>query len=107
MTPTNLLANLSRCLRCLPPGAQSEAQTYILATGLGMNGCDWIADTNDHAGSWAILHAVTDCVISKMTFTDGFQSGSTANVPVKAGDRIYGPIVALTLVSGTAILYRA
>jgi hypothetical protein len=78
----------------------------LLATGLGLGGVDWVTDTAAHAGTWWIFHAVSDSVISAITYATGFSSGSAAGQTVKAGDRIYGPITSLTLASGAGELYR-
>lgn len=78
-----------------------------LATGLGLAGVDWVTNTSAHTGKWWIFHAVTDCVIASVTYSAGSGSGFPAGVTLKAGDRIYGQIIGLTLTSGTGELYRA
>jgi hypothetical protein len=78
-----------------------------LAAGLGLAGVDWISDSSAHTGTWLIFHAVTDCVISALTYVAGRSTGSASGVTVKAGDRLYGPITGVTLTSGTAELYRS
>jgi hypothetical protein len=77
-----------------------------LATGLGILGVDWVTDTAAHVGNWWAFHAVTDCVIAAVSYAPNTSSGSAAGVTVKAGDRLYGQIISLTLTSGTGELYR-
>lgn len=79
----------------------------MLFSGLGLAGVDWVRDTAEHTGKWWIFHAVTDCVLASVTYTSGYSTGTAAGVTVLAGDRIYGPITALRLTSGTGELYRA
>lgn len=79
----------------------------FLFTGLGLAGVDWVRDTTARTGKWWVFHAVTDCVIASVTYANGFSSGTPAGVTVKAGDRIYGPILGFELTSGDGELYRA
>jgi hypothetical protein len=81
--------------------------TAILFTGLGLAGVDQISDTSAHTGNWNIFHAVSDCVISAISYFPGSQTGTLAGQTLKAGDRIYGRILGLTLTSGTGELYRS
>lgn len=79
-----------------------------LSTGLGWSGVDWVTTTAAQTGQlWNIFHAVTDCVISSVTYKPGTSTGSPAGLTLKAGDRIYGWITGLTLTSGAGELYRA
>jgi hypothetical protein len=81
--------------------------TALLYVGMGLAGVDWVSDGVAHTGDWWVFHAVTDCVISDITYEAGYSSGSPAGVTIKAGDRVYGRIKSLTLTSGTGELYRA
>jgi hypothetical protein len=77
-----------------------------LATGLGIAGIDWVTDTAAHIGSWWAFHAVTDCVLGEVLYAPGTSTGDGSGVTIKAGDRIYGQIISMTLVSGDGELYR-
>jgi hypothetical protein len=79
----------------------------FLATGLGLPGVEWVNNASAHPGKWWIFHAVTDCTIAAITYAPGFGSGFPAGTVLKAGDRIYGQIISLTLTSGTGELYKA
>lgn len=80
----------------------------FLYTGLGLAGSVRVSDTSAHTGKFWIFHAITDCVISAITYgTDFGSGGAAAGDTIKAGDRIYGQIESLTLTSGTGELYRA
>lgn len=79
----------------------------MLFSGLGLAGVDWVTDTAAHTGKWWIFHAVEDCVLADVQYEAGFSSGSPAGLTLNAGDRIYGPIIGLTLTSGYGELYRA
>lgn len=79
----------------------------LLAGGLGIAGVDAVTDTALHTGNWWIFHALTDSVITSVTYKTGYSTGSLAGQTVKAGDRIYGPIVSFQLTSGAGELYRA
>lgn len=78
--------------------------TY-LAEGLGLFGVKAITGAATSTGKFWVFHAITDSVVASVTYADGstFTGGST----VKAGDRIYGQIVSITLTSGTGELYIA
>lgn len=79
----------------------------FLFTGLGLAGVDWVTDTVMHSGKWWIFHAVSDCVLTAVNYEVGYSSGSPAGLTLKAGDRIYGPILSIQLTSGQGELYRA
>src|SRR5258705_10498683 len=78
-----------------------------LGTGLGLGGVDHIADASAHTGDWWCLHAVSDSVISAITYVSGTSSGSLSGATILAGDRIYGNIISVTLTSGRIEMYRA
>jgi hypothetical protein len=78
-----------------------------LGTGLGLGGVDHFADAAAHAGDWWCLHAVSDTVISSVTYASGTSSGSLAGATILAGDRVYGNITGVTLTSGRVEMYRA
>ncbi len=78
-----------------------------LACGLGLGGVDIYADASAHTGTWWCMHAITDTVVSSITYAPGTSSGSLAGKTILAGDRIYGQILGFTATSGTFELYRA
>lgn len=80
-----------------------------LATGLGLGGTDIVSDTAARQGNWWAIHAANgeDLVFASLTFEDGTYTGSFAGKKIVSGDRIYGPIVAFQLSSGTAVCSRA
>lgn len=69
----------------------------------GLAGVERVADTAAHTGSFAVFHALTDCVISAVEGVTGLAAGDT----LKAGDRVRGVIKSLTLTSGTGELYKS
>ena len=72
---------------------------------LGNVGKRILADTTAVTGAnIGIIHALTDVVINTMT-DETIDGGSMAGVTLSKGDRYYGVITAITLTSGTAILY--
>lgn len=72
---------------------------------LGKTMKDIISDTSARTTKqYAILHAVTDVVIASMTDAS-IASGVMTGATLKAGDRYYGEISAITLTSGTLIAY--
>lgn len=77
-----------------------------LETGLGLNGVDWITDASLHSGNWSVFHALTDTVIAGITYKPGYSTGSAAGVTLKAGDRIVGPMLSITLTSGSGVAIR-
>jgi hypothetical protein len=77
----------------------------ILSSGLGLGGVVGIAGPASRTGRFWIFHALTDCVIGAVAYMDG--STFVAGTTLKAGDRIYGRMSALTLTSGTGELYKA
>jgi hypothetical protein len=81
--------------------------TAAIISGAGLAGTDWVTTTATQNGNWFLFHAVTDCVISSVTYASGTSTGSPAGLTLKAGDRIYGQILSLTLTSGSGELYRA
>ena len=101
----------------------AEAQTFIqpladdtqtrllwktagfLYTGLGLAGAERVADKVAHTGKFWVFHAITDCVIASITYS--LAGGAAAGDTIKAGDRVYGQIMSLSLTSGTGELYRA
>lgn len=73
---------------------------------LGLNGGVVISDTDAHSSlDCYAIQAVTDVVISAMTLGAGW-SGSMAGVTIKAGTTVMIAFTALTLTSGTAIIYN-
>jgi hypothetical protein len=78
-----------------------------LCAGLGLAGAERIADTDAHAGHFWIFHAITDCVITAITYSTDTPGGAAAGDTIKTGDRIYGDIRSLTLASGTGELYKS
>lgn len=71
----------------------------------GDAGGDVFSDTLAHTGNWASFQAIGDTVIAAATFSSG--SGSLAGKTIKSGERIRGPLTAITLTSGSVICYRA
>lgn len=72
---------------------------------LGELGKILLTDTSAITGkNIAIVHALTDCVIASAT-DETLDSGSYAALALKAGDSIFGIFTAITLTSGTAVLY--
>jgi len=82
-----------------------QKATALLFGGLGLAGVDVVSGAM--LGKWWVFHAITDCVITSITYEPGTSTGSLAGVTIKAGDRIYGNILGLSLTSGTGELYRA
>jgi hypothetical protein len=74
---------------------------------LGQNGGVIIPDTNAHTGlsCFAIKAQGVDVVINTMTLAAGW-TGSMAAVTIKAGDVCHVGFTAVTLTSGTAMLYN-
>lgn len=85
--------------------AVSDESAASLQSGLGAAGFDVVDDTDPHTGDWVCIHALEDSELSAVTATGS--SGSLAGKTLLAGDRIFGPITAVTLTSGTVILYKA
>jgi hypothetical protein len=79
----------------------------LLFAGMGLAGNVWVTDNAAHTGNFWCFHAVTDCVIAAITYATGTSTGSPVGLTVKAGDRIYGNILSLTLSSGSGELYIA
>lgn len=75
--------------------------------GMGLAGTEWVTDTALHSGNFWAFHALTDCVLAEVNYSPGTASGSPAGAKMLGGDRIYGNIRSLRLVSGTGELYRA
>jgi hypothetical protein len=76
----------------------------LLSVGLGGNGVLAVTGAGTFTGLFGIYHALTDTVVTSVTYSDGssFAGGST----VKAGDRIFGNIKSIVIASGTGELYR-
>jgi len=79
----------------------------VLTAGLGLGGVDIVTDSVTRNGSWVIIHAIQDTVIASVTYAGGTSTGSLAGQTLKAGDRVYGQFLSVTLTSGAAELYRA
>jgi hypothetical protein len=77
-----------------------------LYTGLGLSGAERVNDTATHTGAYWVFHAITDCVLTSISYGNP-TGGAAAGDTIKAGDRIYGNITSLRLLSGTGELYRA
>ncbi len=75
------------------------------AVGLGQYGATVISDTNEVTGTFAVLHALTDVVFASVTAVDW--TGSLATVTLKAGDKLFGNFLSVTLTSGTLVAYNA
>lgn len=76
----------------------------LLAVGLGGNGVEAVTGAGTFTGLYGVYHAITDTVITSVTYSDGstFASGAT----LKAGDQIAGNIKSIVIASGTGELYK-
>lgn len=76
----------------------------LLSAGLGGNGVEAVSGAGTYTGLYAIYHALTDTVVTSVTYSDGstFTGGST----VKAGDQIAGNITSIVISSGVGELYK-
>jgi hypothetical protein len=76
----------------------------LLSVGLGGNGVEAVTGAGTFTGLYGVYHALTDTVITSVTYTDGstFPGGAT----VKAGDQIAGNIKSIVIASGTGQLYK-
>ena len=77
-----------------------------LGVGLGQLGSVRVADTSVHTGTFSVFHALTDSVVSSITYAGG-SGGVAAGDTIKQSDRIYGVITSISLASGTGELYLA
>jgi hypothetical protein len=76
----------------------------LLSVGLGGNGVDAVTGAGTFTGLFGVYHALTDTVVTSVSYTDGstFPGGAT----VKAGDQIAGNIKSIVIASGTGELYK-
>lgn len=77
----------------------------LLSEGLGGGGVLAVGGAGTFTGPFTIYHALTDTVVTSVTYSDGstFAGGST----VKAGDQIAGAIKSIVIASGAGELYRS
>ena len=77
----------------------------LLSEGLGGGGVQAVGVAGIYStGPYAIYHALTDTVISSVTYSDG--STFVAGTTLKAGDQIAGNIKSISITSGTGELYK-
>lgn len=84
--------------------------SYISET-LGLNGSTYITDTATHTGTFGIIQALSDTVISALvsaTFTDGtaVMTGTLAAISLPAGVSLYGSFTSVKLTSGVVVAYN-
>ena len=70
---------------------------------LGRLGSLYVADTNDHAGAFGRIYAITACTFTTLT---GNCTGGVA-MTLAAGQSLWGYFTLVKLAAGTAILYNA
>jgi len=78
----------------------------LLAIGLGCPGVAAVTGAGTYTGNFAIYHALTDTVITSVTYSGCGNSSFVPGSTVLAGDRIYGNFESLVIASGTGELYR-
>lgn len=80
---------------------------------LGGLGAIVMTDTNARTGDFAIIHALTDCVIAALISQTVRKDSTTAALPatiaftLPAGHDIYGRFSSIQLTSGQCIAYSA
>lgn len=77
----------------------------LLSEGLGGGGVVAVTGAGTFSsGPYAVYHALSDTVITSVTYSDGssFPGGAT----LKAGDQIAGNIKSIVIASGTGELYK-
>jgi len=77
----------------------------LLSVGLGGAGVLAVTGTGSYTGPFVLYHALSDTVVTSVTYRDGstFPAGAT----VKAGDQIAGNIASIVIASGTGELYKS
>jgi len=78
--------------------------------GLGLNGGNFIKDTNVHTGNWFAIQIVEDAIIqtqsSNISGLDNACQPVSGGITLSAGTVLYGNYTSIDLTSGAVIAYN-